>query len=470
MFREDDADRSSDSLGGSSSAPFPSPRSSGELLNSSAARNNAEQRPDQILTLEESEQRFRLLVESVTDYGICMLDIDGRILTWNSGDERNKGYVTEEVVGQNYSMFFPPEAQLAKLPEQELAAAASEGRIATEGWRLRKNGERFWALVTLTAMRGADGELRGFAKVTRDMTAPKLLEEAQARLASELEQHVADRTMQLAETVAALQAKIQETEDLAAMVSRELSEKEVLLREVYHRVKNNLQVVQSLLKMGSRTLPSSDAREAILTAVKRVHVMAMVHEHLYQTPDLAGLTLHAYLRDVVEGAIASNSEQPERIELQFDVEQIPVPLDMAIPMGLLANELISNCLKHGIPQGQSGKISVSALTIAGAVRFIVHDNGRGLPEGFDAAKTSSMGIRLAVSLAHQLGGKLQFSSSNGCHALADLTRLVAKPADSEAELKSAAPGLATFNADHILARYRLKWQPAEKGASSIHRS
>jgi PAS domain S-box-containing protein len=373
--------------------------------------------------LAESEQRFRLMIKSVTDYAIYMLDPQGNIITWNEGAERNKGYTQEEALGRNFSMFFTPEALEAGLPAQELASAAEHGRYETENWRLRKGGERFWAMVTLTAIHGPDGELQGFAKVTRDMTMTKLVEDSQAQLAAEMEKRVAERTSQLASTVEELKTKNEEIEALVAMVTHDLSEKEVLLREVYHRVKNNLQVVQSLLKMGARTLPSLDARQAIETAVQRVHVMAMVHEHLYQTPDLAGLTLSSYLRDVVEGAIASNSEQPERIQLHFETDEIPIPLDYAIPLGLLANELVSNCLKHGLAHGRAGKISITARNIPGAMRLAVHDNGVGLPEGFDASKTTSMGLKLASSLAHQLGGKLSFSSASGCRIEADLTRL-----------------------------------------------
>jgi PAS domain S-box-containing protein len=384
--------------------------------------------------LAESEQRFRLLVESVTDYAIYvtdyaiyMIDPQGTILTWNMGAERSKGYRSEEVLGQNYCMFFTPEARNANMPQDELASAATAGSFETEGWRLRKGGAQFWAHVTLTAIRGSNGELRGFAKVTRDMTAPRLLAIAQANLASQLEEKVAERTLELAATVSELRTKNEEVEALAAKVSADLGEKEVLLREIYHRVKNNLQMVQSLLKMGARTVGTTGAREAIETAVQRVHVMAMVHEHLYQMPNLAGLTLSAYLRDVADGAIACNSEHPEQIKLNLDIDPVAVPLDSAIPMGLLVNELVSNCLKHGIPIGKPGTISVSARSMPHAVRFVIHDNGKGLPDGFDAAKSPSMGLKLASSLAHQLGGRLEFTSSNGCRVQADLTRLAEKP-------------------------------------------
>lgn len=139
--------------------------------------------------LAETEERLRLLVESVTDYAIYMLDPEGRVVTWNLGAERSKGYKSEEVLGREFSMFFLPEDAEAGLPAQELATAARDGRFEVEAWRRRKNGTKFWALVTLTAIHGPKGELRGFAKVTRDMTVQKRAAEALRGLNAQLQQY-----------------------------------------------------------------------------------------------------------------------------------------------------------------------------------------------------------------------------------------------------------------------------------------
>jgi PAS domain S-box-containing protein len=141
------------------------------------------------LALLESENWFRLLVESVTDYAIYMLDHEGRVVTWNVGAKRSKGYKAEEILGRNYSIFFPPEDAEAGLPTDELATAARLGRYETEAWRVRKDGTKFWALITLTAVRDARGELRGFAKVTRDLTAQKAAEETLRSRNDQLERY-----------------------------------------------------------------------------------------------------------------------------------------------------------------------------------------------------------------------------------------------------------------------------------------
>ncbi len=123
--------------------------------------------------LRESEARFRLLAESAKEYAIFMLDPAGYVVSWNPGAERIKGYRAEEIVGRHFSCFYPREAVKRGLPEAGLAAAAAQGRFEDAGWRVRKDGSKFWANVIITALRNEAGELQGFAKITKDMTAGK---------------------------------------------------------------------------------------------------------------------------------------------------------------------------------------------------------------------------------------------------------------------------------------------------------
>ncbi len=124
-----------------------------------------------------ADESFRLLVESVKDYAIVMLDPSGRVASWNLGAERIKGYSQAEILGKHFSCFYPPAAIQRGLPEKELETAAKEGRFEDEGWRMRKDGKQFWASVVLTALRDKDGTLRGYGKVTRDLTERKQAEE-----------------------------------------------------------------------------------------------------------------------------------------------------------------------------------------------------------------------------------------------------------------------------------------------------
>src|SRR3954452_12443027 len=124
------------------------------------------------------EQRFQLLVNSVTDYAIYMLDPEGYIATWNPGARRFKGYEEAEIIGRHFSEFFTPEDKAARLPWRSLEAAAREGRFESEGWRVRKDGTRFWAHVFIDPVRDANGNLLGYAKIARDITDRKDAERA----------------------------------------------------------------------------------------------------------------------------------------------------------------------------------------------------------------------------------------------------------------------------------------------------
>ncbi len=268
------------------------------------------------------------------------------------------------------------------------------------------------------------GEISVFAKITHDITVQKVHEDEQKRSSLELESRIKERTSQLRAIADELHAEKEKLQGLVVTFRKKLEEKEVLLREVHHRVKNNMQVVQSLLKMGSRTITSGNGRDVIAAAVQRIEVMVTAHERLYQSSELAGLTLPSFLRGIVEGAIAAYTDQSDRLQLQMEADEIPISIDNAILLGLLVNELISNCLKHGFAGDRRGKIFISARIMPGTVRIVVQDNGKGLPGNFDASRSESMGLKLVDNLARQLGGKVEFISNDGCRVQTDLTRLV----------------------------------------------
>lgn len=149
--------------------------------------------------LRQSEERFRMVVENVQDYAIFMLDPTGHVATWNAGAERFKGYKAREIIGSHFSRFYPPEDRDVK-PEQTLRLAAAEGRCIDEGWRVRKDGSRFWAYVVLTAIRDKDWKLVGFSKITRDLTERRLAEEMLQKANADLEKRVEQRTTELLES------------------------------------------------------------------------------------------------------------------------------------------------------------------------------------------------------------------------------------------------------------------------------
>jgi PAS domain S-box-containing protein len=151
--------------------------SDGRLLGFSAVIRDLTRQRQEEYALRHSEERFRLLVSGVKDYAIFMLDPNGVVATWNAGAESIKGYRAEEIIGSHFSRFYPPESIERRLPETELRGATMQGRFEDEGWRVRKDGSRFWANVIITAVRDANGQLLGFSKITRDLSERRLHEE-----------------------------------------------------------------------------------------------------------------------------------------------------------------------------------------------------------------------------------------------------------------------------------------------------
>ena len=165
--------------------------------------------------LRESEDHFRSLVDGVKEYAIFMLDPDGRVMTWNHGAERIKGYRAQEILGQHFSLFYEQEDIQGGKPEQGLQVAAAAGQFENEGWRVRKDGSRFWANVVITALKDETGKLKGFAKLTRDMTERKQAEEALRGMQAELT-HAA-RVMTMGELTASIAHEI--NQPLTAVVT-----------------------------------------------------------------------------------------------------------------------------------------------------------------------------------------------------------------------------------------------------------
>jgi PAS domain S-box-containing protein len=367
-------------------------------------------------------EQYRVILENIDEHAIYTLDAQGHVTGWGAGAQKMLGYTAGEALGKHYSMFATPEDQQAGKPSRELAEAAKDGRCCTDSWRLRRDGALVWSSGVISRVMDETGALVGFVRLARDRTEEKMFADAREQVAAELEDRVAERTRQLEATVEELRRKNEERRAYAEIVSRNLREKEMLLREIHHRVKNNLQVVQSLLKMRAR-LQEGETRQALDVTAERVSAMALLHERLYQTPHLEGLPLSVYVRDLFRDVTASNSVDPAQIQLRLEADDIPLQLDFGIPFGLLMNELLCNSMKHAFPNGRKGTISVSVRRMEGAVRLTVKDDGCGLPENFDPAASPSMGLKLAASLARQLGGKLEFTNDGGCSVQADLRRM-----------------------------------------------
>ena len=211
-----------------------------------------------------------------------------------------------------------------------------------------------------------------------------------------------------------LSRDITERKQDAIALQNALNEKVGLLNEVHHRVKNNLQVITSLLRLEANRSAHAETKAVLGDMQGRIRSMAVLHESLYRTGTFASVELGAYLKQLCTQAFRASALQNDGVQLVLDLGSVQVSLDLATPCGLLVNELVSNCLKHGFPQGRSGEVRVALSTVdAHQWCLSVRDNGVGLPGDFEARRTTSLGLQLVSDLVRQLGGTLEVGPGPG---------------------------------------------------------
>lgn len=195
-----------------------------------------------------------------------------------------------------------------------------------------------------------------------------------------------------------------------------LRDKEILLQEIHHRTKNNMQVISSLLTLQAAHSSNKNIEEILEETRRRIHAMALVHQKLYLSKDLSRINLREYIFELVNYLKQSYNIIPSnKISLKMDLENIFLLIDTAIPCGLILNELISNSLKHAFPLDKTGEISIKLDTTSeNEIELQVSDNGVGIPEGFDFKQQSTLGMKLIFNIAeHQLGGTVIFENNTG---------------------------------------------------------
>jgi len=205
-----------------------------------------------------------------------------------------------------------------------------------------------------------------------------------------------------------------EIEERLKQLKTSLHEKDILLKEVHHRVKNNLQVISSLIDLQAERLTDPATRTLFRDTRDRVRSMALVHEKLYQSADLAHTELGAYIRNVMKELFLAHGEVSSKVKLQLELEPVFLPVDMAIPCGLILNELATNSLKHAFVGREHGTIDIQLISVGNeSVRLLFRDDGWGLPAGLDLQAAESLGLRLIRMLSKQLRGEVVTQTGEG---------------------------------------------------------
>lgn len=322
--------------------------------------------------LASSEARYRAIVEDQSEL-ISLSKPDGVLDFVNTAYARHYGAAMEAMVGRNLLDFVAPAERSGVASHLRSVALSGTTATSVNGTQAADGSVR-WVEWTNRPICDAHGACTAIHSVGRDVT----------------EQHVAQENLRAA-----------------------LRDKDTLLKEVYHRVKNNLQLVQSLLNLQSRASGDPAAQGALLETSHRIRAMALVHEKLYQSGSLASISLRDYAQELLRHIAEAAATEARGIELQDEVDDIECTLDVAIPFGLLLNELVFNALEHAFTAGNTGRIVVKLDARDGVPCLTVADDGIGLPPGFMAGHGMSMGLQLATSLARQLGGALEARSEAG---------------------------------------------------------
>ncbi len=325
--------------------------------------------------LKEKESEVRKLLSAVdqSPVSIVITDKEGKIEFVNPKFSDATGYSAGEAIGQN-----PRILKSGETPSEEYKklwdTLAAGNEWVGEFHNKKKNGELFWESALLTPIKNDKGETERFLAIKQDITEQKAKDEK---------------------------------------LKQSLKEKEVMLREIHHRVKNNLQIISSLLKLQGGYTNDPVASEYLRISQHRVKTMALIHQQLYRSDDLSKIDFEEYMKQLKGHLFAAYGTDRDNITSKIRAKDIYLSIDKAIPCGLIVNELVSNSLKHAFGDSRKGNIEISVTQENDFYYMIVKDNGKGIPPNIDYRNTQSLGMQLVITLTEQLGGEIHLNSEAG---------------------------------------------------------
>ncbi len=343
---------------------------------------------DSRVEIERQARIFHTTLSTITDFAY-IFDRDGRFVFANQPLLDLWGLRLEEAVGKNFYDLHYPEDLAARLQQQIQEVFDTGKGLTDETAYTSPTGVDGYYEYIFRPVFGADLEVEAVAGSTRDITGRKLVE---------------------------------------AALRTSLAEKEELLKEVHHRVKNNLQVITSLLNLQAGQVKDRRVLTLFEEARNRVLSLAAIHELLYQSSSFSGIDLTAYARQLVPDLVHFYGAD-NQIEVEIAGGGTVLELERAVPYGLLLNELVSNVLKHAFPDGRHGAMTVAIRQEANKIALVVADTGVGMPAGFHYRQASSLGLKLVHVLAQQLGGDVNVLAGAGTTVQVSFPSVTSRPGD-----------------------------------------
>ena len=322
------------------------------------------------LTEKNLELEKLSLVASRTDNAVLIASPDGQIEWVNDGFIRLMGIPKEKLINKILSEI----NVYTNINNEIREAIKNQHSRIFESNVTTYNIENLWISSTLTPIYDEDGTLKKLVVVDSDITAGK---------------------------------------NMQKQIETSLKEKDVLLKEIHHRVKNNLQIIISLLNLQTGYIKDEVTLKAVKDGQSRVRSMALVHEKFYQSDELSEIDFAEYIEKLCHYLYQSYGDKTDRIDVQIKGDKIGLDMDTAMPCGLLVNEIVSNAYKYAFPDQEKGTILIEFKKSNGKMTLFIHDNGIGFPIEYDLEKSESLGMQLIQALTSQLDGELKVSRENG---------------------------------------------------------
>ncbi len=355
---------------------------SGETIGSMGISRDITETKEAEEELRKSEEKYRAIYDQAY-IGIAQVDLEGHFINANQQLCSITGYSEAEFQNMHFQDLTVPSDKAKSEDFRRKLLDGEEERVSFEKQYYHKDGSLIDLNVTVALVKDKSGDPAYFVTVFEDITERKKNEEE---------------------------------------LMRSLKEKEVLLREVHHRVKNNLQVISSILNLQSNFVEDPNTIQILRESQNRISSMSFIHESLYRTDEFDSIDMAPYIKELSRNLLHSYQQKDTHIELEHDMENVELNLDQAIPCGLIINELVSNALKYAFSGRNEGKVHIGVHCEekedgGEEVRLRIFDNGIGLPEGYKVGESDSLGLQLVSSLLDQLGGEISLKRDNGTEYL-----------------------------------------------------